>query len=447
MRQFLAVALSGAMIVTPALAAAATTGVPTPKPAPPRTAAKPHVPRAGATLLKSSEPTFDEGTAQRINAAMLSYSALEVRGGWPVLPNGAKLVPGAHGSDVALLRQRLAMTDDLPANEVGGYVYDEPVVAAVRHFQARHGLPESGIVDKKTLAALNVPVSKRLRQLGASLDRLSGFDFMFAQRYVVVNIPAAIAEAVTRDHVDHRYVVVVGKPDRPSPLVATMITTVNLNPTWTVPLSILKKDIMTRMRRDPGYISRMKMRVLDSKGGEINPRSIDWKSIRSPNFTVRQDSGPGNALGAVRLDMPNKHSVYMHDTNHKNLFSKDYRFQSSGCARVENVRDLAAWLLEDNQGWDRKRIDAAIAKGERTNVRLTYKVPVAWVYLTGWATRDGQVHFRDDIYGWDKGPAEPMKKGPPQRVAMSPGRKSGFVLQSSKSQPPKVREVSILDSL
>jgi len=188
------------------------------------------------------------------------------------------------------------------------------------------------------------------------------------------------------------------------------------------------------------------MRVLDRNGGEINPRSIDWKSVRSPNFTVRQDSGRWNALGAVRIDMPNKQAVYMHDTNHKNLFSKDYRFQSSGCARVENVRDFAAWLLEDNKGWDRKRIDAAIAKGARTDIRLTYKVPVAWVYLTGWATRDGQVHFRDDIYGWDKGPAEPLKQGPVQRVAMSPGRKSGFVLQSAKSQP-KVREISILDSL
>lgn len=439
--------VTAAFIAMPVLSPAATPGVPVPKPAPPRVAAKADVPRAGATLLKSSEPTFDEGTAQRINAAMLSYSALDVRGGWPALSAGAKLVPGAHGPDVALLRQRLAMTDDLPANEIGGYVYDEDVAAAVRHFQARHGLPESGIVDKKTLAELNVPVRTRLRQLGASLDRLSGFDFLFAERYVVVNIPAAVAEAVTRDHVDHRYVIVVGKPERPSPLVATMITAVNLNPTWTVPLSILKKDIMPRMRRDPGYISRMRMRVLDSKGGEINPRSIDWKTIRSPNFTVRQDSGPGNALGAVRLDMPNKHAVYMHDTNHKNLFSKDYRFQSSGCARVEDVRDLAAWLLEDNKGWDRKRIDAAIAKGVRSDIRLTYKVPVAWVYLTGWASRDGKVHFRDDIYGWDKGAAEPLKQGPEQRVAMSPGRKSGFVLQSAKSQTPRVREVSILDSL
>ncbi len=446
MRQLLAVALSGAMIVTPVLAAAATTGVPVPKPAPARPAAKADVPRAGATLLKSSEPTFDEGTAQRINAAMLSYSALEVRGGWPALPGTAQLSPGAFGPNVALLRQRLAITEDLPPEKTAGYNYDEDLTAAVRHFQGRHGLPESGIVDKKTLAALNVPVTQRLRQLGASLDRLAGFDFLFAQRYVVVNIPAAVAEAVTRDHVDHRYVVVVGKPDRPSPMIATMITAVNLNPTWTVPLSILKKDIMTRMRRDPGYISRMHMRVLDRNGGEINPRSIDWKSVRSPNFTVRQDSGRWNALGAVRIDMPNKQAVYMHDTNHKNLFSKDYRFQSSGCARVENVRDFAAWLLEDNKGWDRKRIDAAIAKGARTDIRLTYKVPVAWVYLTGWATRDGQVHFRDDIYGWDKGPAEPLKQGPVQRVAMSPGRKSGFVLQSAKSQP-KVREISILDSL
>jgi L,D-transpeptidase YcbB len=124
----------------------------------------------------------------------------------------------------------------------------------------------------------------------------------------------------------------------------------------------MKKDIITKMRKDPGYVDRMHMRVLDGAGGEIDPRQIDWNSDRAPNFTIRQDSGAWNALGAVRIDMPNPHSVYMHDTSHKELFSADYRFQSSGCTRVEHPRDLAAWLLEDNAGWSRREIDAAIAK-------------------------------------------------------------------------------------
>ena len=141
--------------------------------------------------------------------------------------------------------------------------------------------------------------------------------------------------------------------------------------------------------------------------------------------------------------MPNPHSVYMHDTNHKELFSADYRFQSSGCARVENPRDLAAWLLEDNPGWSRREIDAAIAKGERTDVRLTHKVPVAWVYLTGWATRDGAIHFRDDVYHHDEKPTLVADARP--QVA-SAARASGFVLQSADTRPAPVQQVSYLDS-
>ena len=128
-----------------------------------------------------------------------------------------------------------------------------------------------------------------------------------------------------------------------------------------MPLSILKKDIVTKMRKDPNYVARMNMRVLDSAGNEIDPRAVDWQSDRTPNFTVRQDSGDGNALGNVRIDMPNSYSVYMHDTNHRNLFSADYRFQSSGCTRVEHVQDLATWILKDDPKWSRAAIDAEIA--------------------------------------------------------------------------------------
>src|SRR5262245_5683349 len=212
------------------------------------------------------EPTFDEGTAQRIAAAMLSYSALEVRGGWPALPASARLLPGASGPDVALLRKRLVITEDLASEHARGEAYDDHVATAVRRFQARHGLEQTGTVGPKTLAALNVPVTQRLRQLAASLDRLAAIDFNFGHRYVVVNLPAAFAEAVEGDKVVRRYVVQVGRPDRPSPTVTTHITTVNLNPTWTVPLGILKKDVIPKMRKDPGYAARMHMRALDGDG-------------------------------------------------------------------------------------------------------------------------------------------------------------------------------------
>jgi murein L,D-transpeptidase YcbB/YkuD len=396
-----------------------------------------------AFVSTSAVPSLDEGTAQNIAAALLSYSAIEVRGGWPMLSANARLSLGARGADVSLLRDRLAITDDLAAEAAAGDLYDEAVTAAVRRFQARHGLEETGSIGPKTLAALNVPVSSRLRQLAASLDRLAAMDVTFGQRYVVVNIPAAFAEAVDGDEVVRRYVVVVGKPDRPSPTLTTHVTAVNLNPTWTVPLSIMKKDIITRMRKDPGYLGRMRMRVLDGSGSEVDSRLVDWHSDRAPNFTIRQDSGAWNALGAVRIDMPNPHSVYMHDTSHKELFSADYRFHSSGCARVESPRDLAAWLLEDNPGWGRREIDAAIAKGARSDIRLAHKIPVAWVYLTGWATRDGAVHFRDDVYHRDEKPV--LVAGARPQVA-SAARASGFVLQSGHARRAAVKPVSYLDS-
>jgi murein L,D-transpeptidase YcbB/YkuD len=219
---------------------------------------------------------------------------------------------------------------------------------------------------------------------------------------------------------------------------------VNLNPTWTVPLSILKKDIVSKMRKDPGYVARMKMRVLDAAGNEVDASAVDWQSDRTPNFTVRQDSGAGNALGNMRIDMPNPHSVYMHDTNHKEFFSADYRFQSSGCTRVRDVQDLAAWILEDRPGWSRKEIDAEIATGKRTTVRPARPIPVAWIYLTGWASPDGAVNFRNDIYNLDPKPANQFMVDVGRPLRVSAARASGFVLQSDDA--PTFRPVSYLDS-
>jgi L,D-transpeptidase YcbB len=398
----------------------------------------------GATRISDSpHPSYDNETARRISATMLSYSTLEVRGGWPTLPaDVVKLGPGSTGPEVALLRARLAMTDDLPPQQAGGNVFDANLTAAIRRFQSRHGLEETGTVGQRTLAALNVPIAQRLRQLAASLDRLAGLDFTFGQRYVVVNIPAAVAEAVENGRVVRRHAAIVGKPDRPSPTLTTHITAVNLNPTWTVPLSILKKDIRTKMRSDPGYIARMRMRVLDAAGREIDPASVNWQSDGAPNFTVRQDSGTWNALGAVRFDMPNPHSVYLHDTNNRALFSADYRFQSSGCARIENPRDLAVWLLQDQDSWNRAQIDAAIAGGQRQDIRLARRVPVAWVYLTGWVTRDGLVHFRDDIYNHDNAPSRALVAD--LRSPNNDARASGFILQSADPEP--IQQISYLDS-
>jgi L,D-transpeptidase YcbB len=371
---------------------------------PPKPAAAASTPesRSAAALALSHEPTFDEGTAQRIREAALSYSDLAIRGGWPVIPAEAKFALGVAGPHDDLLRQRLMLADDLAADKSSG-PFDKVVAEAIKRFQVRHGLAATGTVTPRTLAALNVPVQKRIRQLEASLERIDHMDFQFGQRYVVVNLPAAFAEAVENDIVVRRYRVIVGKTEKPSPTLTAEITSVNLNPTWTVPPSIAKTEISAHMRKDPAYLSRMHMDVLDGHDNPIDPNSVDWSGTRTPNFTVRQQNGAFNALGAVKIDMPNPYSVYMHDTNQRNLFSDDYRFDSHGCSRVDNVRDLATWLLQEEMPkWNRAALDAAIATGQRQDIALPKKIPVAWIYLTAWMTKDQTIQFRNDIYDQDE---------------------------------------------
>jgi L,D-transpeptidase YcbB len=425
------------VLVSPQPAAAPNAAKP-PQPAakPPRVTAKPpSTPeaRSAAALALSADPVFDEGTYQRIKEALLSYAAIQVRGGWPSLPAEAKLAPGVSGPEVALLRRRLVITEDMAAEEEAGEAYDAAVIDAVKRFQLRHGLDASGSVDARTLRALNVPVAARIKQLEASLERLLGMDFIFAERYVVVNIPAAFVEAIGHDKVERRYRVIVGKVDKPSPTLSAYITAVNLNPTWTVPLSITRNEIFARMRRDPSYLTRMHMRLLGAHDEELSPQSVDWSSDRSPNFTVRQDSGTWNALGNLKIDMPNPYSVYMHDTDSRRLFANDYRFDSHGCTRVDNVRDLAAWILEDVPGWNRAAIDAGIAEGVLKVINLPHKMPVAWVYLTGWVTRDGTINFREDVYRHDESL---------DRNALADAAAGGFVAPV----PRDVKQVSNLDS-
>ena len=383
-------------------------------PAKPAAAASTAESRSAQALALSHEPTFDEGTAQRIKEAALSYSDLAVRGGWPAIPADAKFALGVAGPNDDLLRKRLLISGDLAPDKPATGPYDEAVTEAVKRFQVRHGLAATGTVTPRTLAALNIPVQKRIKQLEASLERLENMNFAFGQRYVVVNLPATFAEAVENDHVVRRYRVIVGKTEKPSPTLTAEITSVNLNPTWTVPSSIAKTEISAHMRKDPGYLARMHMEVLDGHDIPIDPHAVDWSGAHTPNFTVRQQNGAWNALGAVKIDMPNPYSVYMHDTNQRSLFSDDYRFDSHGCSRVDNVRDLAAWLLQEEMPqWNRAAIDAAIATGQRQDIRLPKKVPVAWIYLTGWMTRDQTIQFRNDIYDQDEQLWKPPPRKPP----------------------------------
>lgn len=365
--------------------------------------------KAAPTAIAVSQdprPSLNPGTFIDTMRAAWTYMRIAQSGGWPTLPPETVLKAGDRGPLVAILRKRLAVEGDLPSDKASGETFDGDVVTAIKRFQARHGLPESGAVRSRTLEALNVPALARHRQLAASAQRLMDSSFPFGERYVIVNIPSATVEAVEGGKVARRYVAVVGKADRPSPQVQTRITAVNLNPTWTVPVSLIKKDIIPHVRKNPAYLAKMKIRILDGKGQEIDPQTIDWSTQSAVNYTLRQDPGAANSLGQIRIDMPNREAVYMHDTPSKRLFAQEVRFHSSGCVRVADVTGFAEWLLHGTGGpggaWTRLAIETAIATTARQDIRLEKPVPVAWVYLTGYATEDGTVHFRDDVYGLDQ---------------------------------------------
>jgi murein L,D-transpeptidase YcbB/YkuD len=352
--------------------------------------------------VKSSVPTVTEATPGAIEIAIQRYSAIATRGGWPVVPaSGEPLRLGDRDPAVTVLRERLAMSGDLRQARGQPEVFDSYVDAAVRRFQLRHGLMADGVVDAKTLAAMNVPVWVRLRQLETNLGRVAELARKLGDRYVLVNIPAAEIEAVDEGRVRSRHTAVVGKIDRQTPIVSSRIHELNFNPYWTVPVSIIRKDLIPKMQEDPEYLSRNKIRIYRwGSEEELLPSDIDWYSDEATQYMFRQDPGELNSLGSVRINFHNPHSVYLHDTPSKNLFGSDFRFHSSGCVRVQNVRELITWLLGPN-GWTRAEVDAMFRNGERLDVKLERPVPIHMAYVTAWATADGVVHFRDDIYQKD----------------------------------------------
>ena len=358
-------------------------------------------------LSTDPTPTLTPDTAAFTARAADRYAAIAAAGGWPTI--AGPLSPRSQGPEVADLRRRLAIEGDLDRSAAEGLdslAWDASLTAAVKRFQARVGLRPTGIVASATVKALNVPADVRAQELAASARRLADLNFSFGERYVVVNLPSTSVEAVEGGRVVHRYAAIVGNVDHPSPQLAAHIAAIDLNPTWTVPVSIIKNEIIPRMQRDPGYLARQKIRILDGTGTEIDPKHIDWTTQRAANYTLRQDSGAGNSLGSIRIDMPNKLAVYMHDTPSKRLFGADYRFLSHGCVRVQGVYDLAAWLLEGTGGaplgvWDKASLLAEVATGQRETLKAAQATPVIWVYLTGWANADGAANFRDDVYSLD----------------------------------------------
>jgi L,D-transpeptidase YcbB len=390
---------------TPSNPPPAANAVPVAAPAAPKPKkVAPRPPPLETALSNDPTPTVQPNTFFATAKASERYGAIVDAGGWPT--NIVALHSGASAPAVALLRKRLAIEGDLDQVRANGQTWDAELTTAVKRFQARMGLRQTGVVAGATMKAMNIPARVRFNQLASSANRLAGVNLPFDDRYVVVNLPSTSVEAIENGRVARRYVAIVGDPEHPSPEIAAHIQVVNLNPTWTVPTSIIKKEIIPRMQRDPGYLTRAKIRILDGSGQEINPKTVNWSTERAANYTLRQDSGAGNSLGSIRIGMPNKLAVYMHDTPSKRLFGADYRFLSHGCVRVQGVYDLAEWLLQGTGGgpsgvWDKAAMEAKVKEGAPYDIKLARAAPVIWVYLTGWSNGDGPANFRDDVYGLD----------------------------------------------
>jgi L,D-transpeptidase YcbB len=350
---------------------------------------------------RSTTPLLSPQTLAATEAAIQKYQQIVAAGGWQPL-TGPTLKIGVRAGAVVALRARLMASGDLDSSAGSSPVFDSYVEAGVKRFQARHGLGQTGVVAQQTYAALNIPAAVRLRQLETNIVRLRSFSGALGRRFVTANIPAAMVETVENGEVMTRHAAGVGKIDRQSPVMQARVLDINFNPYWTVPASIIRKDLIPKMQADPNYLSENKIRVFSKDNVEIPPQQINWNSLEATNYRFRQDPGGDfNSLGVVRINIANPYGVYMHDTPAKGIFGDDYRFVSSGCMRVQNVRDYVAWLLKETPGWDRDKIDQAIASGERLDAKLTEAVPVYWVYVTAWSTPEGIVQFRDDIYQRD----------------------------------------------
>jgi murein L,D-transpeptidase YcbB/YkuD len=354
-----------------------------------------------APSVQTRQPILSPETVIHVDRAIGSYRNIVAQGGWPRVNLSERLKVGSNSAVVRDLRRRLAVSGDLPRNSGDSTVFDTFLDESVKRFQQRHGMPADGVIGDVTLAALNVPASVRLGQLETNLVRLQAMSGFLGERYVMVNIPAAEIEAVENGRVAQKHKAIVGKTDRQTPILNSQIHEVILNPFWTAPKSIIEKDIIPLMREDPTYLTRNSIRLFDGNGTEVPPETVDWSTNAALNLRFRQDPGKINAMSSTKINFHNPHAVYMHDTPQQSKFGQLLRFESSGCVRVHNVRELSTWLLRDTPGWSRNQIEAVIANGDNTEVALTKSVPVYFVYISAWSTNDGVVQFRDDIYGLD----------------------------------------------
>ncbi len=350
-------------------------------------------------------PMLSLNSAEALQGAIAMYEEFVAGGGWQNL-EARTLKMGDKGESVIALRQRLVAENYIPFDTLGGEnasVFDDELEASVRAFQINHGVLPSGIMGEKTLAQLNITADTRLGALRENLARVEAYAQGLTDRSILVNIPGAQLETVEFGRVYSRHNIIVGKLERPSPTLASTVSDINFNPYWKIPASIVARDIVPRYQADPNYLDDNLIRVFDGVDGpEIDPLFIDWSLTDPERYFFRQEPGPHNSLGTVKINFKNDHMVYMHDTPHRELFGRNVRFESSGCVRIDQVETVIKWIL-DRTGSPLTPADyeMIIANVEQYDHKIENGPDVRWIYLTAWATEDGRVNFRPDVYGLD----------------------------------------------
>ncbi len=344
--------------------------------------------------------TLSRANIAPMKAAIARYEAIVAKGGWRPLPD-VKLAQGTSHPAVALLRERLAMSGEL-SNAGSSEHFDYDVDQAVRRYQTANGLAPTGVVDKTTVAAMNVPAASRLKQLKTNLTRLGEYAKAPA-KYIAVNIPAAQIEAVEGDQVVSRHAGIVGKIDRATPILKSSVQELNFNPVWHLPPTVIEKDLIPRgqemAKRNQSVLVKFKIDAYGGDGRKLDPTKVNWTG-GAKSLTYKQQPGPENPMGFVKMNFPNAHSVYMHDTPGQQLFGKAFRAASSGCVRINGIEHLAAWVASD-QGWRPEHVKQMRESGERRDLKLARPVTLYFAYITAWATPDGGIHFRRDLYQKD----------------------------------------------
>ncbi|MHC8408000.1 L,D-transpeptidase family protein [Pseudomonas sp. TMB3-21] len=363
-----------------------------------------------------------------LRQALAQLRGVRERGGWPKVVVDHSLKPGMDEPAVAQLRARLVAAGFLDSRLIRGTQYDGAVTAAVKKYQNEQYLTADGVAGATTLAALNVPVEARIDQVRVNMERARWLLYKLQGTFVIVDI-AGYKVAMYRDGQPiWRSRVQVGKAARNTPIFQAQISYITFNPTWTVPPTILKEDVLPKVQSNLDYLAAHRMRVLDREGNVLDPSTVDWSNPRG--ISLRQDAGPDSSLGQVVIRFPNDYAIYLHDTPHRELFSRTIRATSSGCIRVENPLQLVELLFNDPVKWNSVGIQKQLATGKTQNILLPVKVPVLLAYWTVDMGSDGRVAFKPDVYGYD---------APVLRALNRPSQMPVVNLQAARVAPGNLR--------